>query len=48
MLNQAALGVALHAKPLVRKQAPCPMSNVGLEGILYLLGMNSAEIRTLS
>lgn len=48
MLNHAALGVALHAKPLVRKQAPCPMSNLGLEGILYLLGMNSAEIRALS
>ncbi len=47
MLNHAALGVALHAKPLVRKQAPCPMNNLGLEGILYLLGMTSAEIREL-
>ncbi len=45
MLNHAALGVALHAKPLVRKQAPCPMNNLGLEGILYLLGMTSAQIR---
>jgi len=48
MLNHAALGVALHAKPLVRKQAPCPMNNLGLEGILYLLGMTSAQIRELS
>ncbi|RNF49317.1 phosphoserine phosphatase SerB [Marinomonas hwangdonensis] len=45
MLNHAALGVALHAKPLVRKQAPCPMSNLGLDGVLYLLGMTSAQIR---
>ncbi|ETX10742.1 phosphoserine phosphatase [Marinomonas ushuaiensis DSM 15871] len=48
MLNHAALGVALHAKPLVRKQAPCPMNNLGLDGILYLLGMTSSEIRKLS
>jgi phosphoserine phosphatase len=47
MLNHAALGVALHAKPLVREQAPCPMNNLGLEGILYLLGLTSVEIRTL-
>lgn len=48
MLNHAALGVALHAKPLVRKKAPCPMNNIGLDGILYLLGMTSSEIRKLS
>ena len=48
MLNHAALGVALHAKPLVREQAPCPMNNLGLDGILYLLGMTSAQIRELS
>jgi phosphoserine phosphatase len=48
MLNHAALGVALHAKPLVRKQAPCPMNNLGLDGILYLLGMTSSEIHKLS
>ncbi|WP_137170232.1 phosphoserine phosphatase SerB [Marinomonas sp. FW-1] len=47
MLNHAALGVALHAKPLVREKAPCPMNNLGLDGILYLLGMTSAEIRDL-
>ncbi|QUX94897.1 phosphoserine phosphatase SerB [Marinomonas sp. CT5] len=48
MLNRAALGVALHAKPLVREQAPCPMNNLGLDGILYLLGMTSEEIRELT
>ncbi|MGO2355639.1 MAG: phosphoserine phosphatase SerB [Marinomonas foliarum] len=48
MLNHAALGVALHAKPLVREKAPCPMNNLGLDGILYLLGMSSAEIRDVT
>lgn len=44
MLNDAALGVALHAKPIVRQKAPCPMSQLGLEGVLYLLGLSSGEI----
>ncbi|SBS24550.1 Phosphoserine phosphatase [Marinomonas aquimarina] len=44
MLKDAALGVALHAKPIVRQQAPCPMSQLGLDGVLYLLGMSSDEI----
>ena len=47
MLDKATLGVALHAKPLVRQKAPQPMNNMGLDGILYLLGMTSAEIREL-
>ncbi|WP_111639611.1 phosphoserine phosphatase SerB [Marinomonas shanghaiensis] len=48
MLNHAALGVALHAKPLVRQQSPCPMNNLGLDGILYLLGMTSMQIQALT
>ena len=47
MLNDAALGVALHAKPIVRQQAPCPLSHTGLNGILYLLGLSSDEITTI-
>lgn len=47
MLDQAALGVALHAKPLVRKKAPCPISHLGLDSILYLLGLTSREIREI-
>lgn len=47
MLNDAALGVALHAKPIVRQQAPCPMSQLGLDGILYLLGLTSDEIASI-
>jgi len=48
MLNTANLGVALHAKPLVREQAPHPVNQLGLDSILYLLGMTSAEIRQIS
>lgn len=37
MLSLAGLGVAFHAKPLVRKQAQQAISVVGLDGILSLL-----------
>lgn len=39
MLNEAGLGVAFHAKPLVREQAPSAMSFCDLTGLLYLLGV---------
>lgn len=48
MLNTANLGVALHAKPLVREQSPHPINQLGLDGILYLLGMTSSEIRQIA
>ncbi|ADZ90459.1 phosphoserine phosphatase SerB [Marinomonas mediterranea] len=48
MLNRASLGVALHAKPIVREQAPSPISYLGLDGILYLLGMTSKQIRDIN
>ncbi|TBR44890.1 phosphoserine phosphatase SerB [Marinomonas agarivorans] len=44
MLNTAKLGVALHAKPLVRQNAPHPVNQLGLESVLYLAGMTSQEI----
>lgn len=47
MLNKASLGVALHAKPLVRREAPHPINQLGLNGILYLLGLSSSEIRAI-
>lgn len=47
MLNDAGLGIALHAKPLVREQAPCPVNNLGLESVLYLMGLTSDEIAQL-
>lgn len=44
MLNIAGLGIAYRAKPLVRQAAKQVLSNHGLDSILYLLGMNDAEI----
>lgn len=44
MLKKAGLGIAFHAKPTVRKQAKNAFGTVGLDGILYLIGMREAEI----
>jgi len=48
MLNTASLGVALHAKPMVREQAPHPINQLGLDAVLYLLGMSSTQISKIS
>lgn len=44
MLSIAGLGIAYRAKPLVRQAAKQVLSHHGLDSILYLLGMNDAEI----
>jgi phosphoserine phosphatase len=44
MLEIAGLGVAFHAKPLVRASARHAISSLGLDGILYLLGVRDREI----
>jgi len=44
MLRKAGLGIAFHAKPKVREQASNAFGTVGLDGILYLIGMREAEI----
>jgi phosphoserine phosphatase len=38
MLGEAAIGVAYHAKPVVRAQAAYALNHAGLDGILHLLG----------
>jgi phosphoserine phosphatase len=43
MLNLAGLGVAFHAKPVVRQGAKQAISNVGLDAILYFLGLTDRE-----
>ena len=43
MLNIAGLGIAFHAKPLVREGARQSISTVGLDGILYLMGIRDRE-----
>ena len=44
MLGLAGLGVAYHAKPLVRANARHAISTLGLDSILYLLGVRDREI----
>jgi len=39
MLSIAGLGVAFHAKPLVRQEAQHSISIMGLDALLYLLGL---------
>ena len=43
MLKLAGLGVAFHAKPKVKEQAKVAVSTLGLDGILYLLGIRDSE-----
>lgn len=44
MLSLAGLGIAFHAKPLVRQNARHAISTLGLDGILYLLGIRDREL----
>jgi phosphoserine phosphatase len=43
MLRLAGLGIAFHAKPIVRRSARQAISTLGLDGILYLLGVRDRE-----
>eukprot|EP00960_Hanusia_phi_P061464 764851-Hanusia_phi.AAC.8 len=44
--SAAGLGVAFHAKPKVKEQAQVGISTLGLDGILYLLGIRDSEACT--
>jgi phosphoserine phosphatase len=44
MLNIAGLGIAYHAKPLVKKNAQHAISTTGLDAILYLMGFRERDI----
>ncbi len=48
MLSIAGLGIAFHAKPLVKEQARHSLAAVGLDGILYLLGMRDRDLEHLA
>jgi phosphoserine phosphatase len=43
MLRAAGLGVAFHAKPIVRESADQALSTLGLDAVLYLLGLSDAD-----
>lgn len=44
MLSLAGLGIAFNAKPIVRQSAKQAISTLGLDGILYLIGVRDREI----
>ncbi len=44
MLNLAGMGIAFHAKPLVRNSAHHAVSHLGLDSILYLVGVRDRDI----
>lgn len=44
MLGLAGLGIAYHAKPKVKATADQSISTIGLEGILYFLGLKDSQL----
>ena len=44
MLAQAGLGIAFHAKPKVKATASQSISTIGLDGVLYFLGLKDSWI----
>ncbi|MCQ3829039.1 phosphoserine phosphatase SerB [Microbulbifer elongatus] len=47
MLSLGALGIAFHAKPKVRAEAPQAIDGFGLDAALYLFGLNDRAIAAL-
>ena len=45
MLNLAGMGIAYRAKPLVREKAGQAISALGLDGLLYLVGVRDWDLR---
>ena len=44
MLGIAGLGIAFRAKPMVKQNAKQAISTLGLDGILYLLGVRDRDL----
>jgi phosphoserine phosphatase len=44
MLAIAGLGIAFHAKPIVKEKAGQSISTLGLDGILYLIGVRDRDL----
>ena len=47
MLKLAGMGIAFHAKPLVRQSANHSLSYLGLDCLLYLIGVRDSDLSTL-
>ena len=48
MLNLAGMGIAFRAKPLVRQSAEHSLSQLGLDGLLYLIGVRDRDLAAVS
>ncbi len=46
MLSIAGLGIAFHAKPIVKESAKQSLNILGLDGILYFMGFSERETKT--
>jgi phosphoserine phosphatase len=46
MLRLAGMGIAYRAKPLVRQSAPQSISSLGLDGLLYLVGVRDRDLHS--
>jgi phosphoserine phosphatase len=44
MLNVAGMGIAFRAKPVVRQSAGHSLTQLGLDGLLYLIGVRDREL----
>lgn len=44
MINIAGLGIAFHAKPIVKKNAQHSISTIGLDAILFMMGFRDRDI----
>ena len=47
MLARAGLGIAFHAKPVVRQAAEHRVSTMGLDAVLYLLGVRDRDLTSV-
>jgi phosphoserine phosphatase len=48
MLNLAGMGIAFRAKPLVRRSADHSLTQLGLDGLLYLIGVRDRDLAATS
>jgi phosphoserine phosphatase len=46
MMTLAGMGIAYRAKPLVRQKADQSIASLGLDGLLYLIGVRDSDIAT--
>jgi phosphoserine phosphatase len=44
MMNLAGMGIAYRAKPIVRAQADHSITSLGLDGLLYLIGLRDQDL----